>query len=83
MKTKNIKLESNKYYLYCFSLVNQLTKKDFKFNIKLETGKIIFELSIDGDTQNTIFGEFMKLMRGVNNEQRVSHSKRCSSKIRY
>ena len=68
MTKKNIELESNKYYLYCFSLINKLTKKDFQFNVKLETGKIIFELSIDGDTQNTIFGEFMKLLRSNNNK---------------
>ena len=66
MTKKNIELESNKYYLYCFSLVNKLTKKDFQFNVKLETGKVIFELSIDKDTQNAIFGEFMKLMRSNN-----------------
>lgn len=63
MNKKVTGIEANKYYLYCFSLVNKLTKKDFQFNIKLEEGKITFELSIDKNTQNTIFGEFVKLMR--------------------
>lgn len=63
IKKDNKGITPNKYYLYCFSLVNKLTKKDFQFNVKLEEGKIIFELNIDKDTQNTIFGEFVKLMR--------------------
>ena len=61
-KSENKDITPDKYYLYCFSLVNQITKKDFKFNVKLEEGKIIFELNIDKDTQNAIFGEFTKLM---------------------
>lgn len=57
-------IESNKYYLYSFTIVpDQLNrKKDFQFNVKLEEGKIIFEISIDKDTQNVIFKEFMELM---------------------
>jgi len=58
-------IESNKYYLYCFSVYNQIAKKDFQFNVKLEEGKIIFELNIDKDTQNAIFGEFVKLMKDI------------------
>ncbi len=56
-------IESNKYYLYCFSVFNQMAEKDFQFNVKLEEGKIIFELNIDKGTQNAIFGEFVKLIR--------------------
>jgi len=64
INNKNIGgIEPNKYYLYSFSLINQVAEKEFKVNLKLEEGKIVFEINIDKDTQNTIFGEFMKQIK--------------------
>lgn len=63
INNKNIGLTPDKYILYCFSIVNQIANKEFKVNLKLEEGKIIFEINIDKDTQNVIFGEFMKQIK--------------------
>ena len=57
-------IEPDRFYLYAFTIItNQLKREnDIQFNIKLEEGKIIFELSIDKKTQNGIFKEFTRLM---------------------
>ena len=64
INNKNVGLEPDRYILYCFSIINQIADKEFKINLKLEEGKIIFEINIDKETQNTIFSDKKLLKKG-------------------
>jgi len=59
---KDFNIESEKYYLYAFTFIQDQLKneKDIKFNVKLEEGKIVFELCIDKDTQKYILNSMIK-----------------------